>query len=49
MEARCYRGGAARTRLHASKLKTIDIVFSFILLGLLLLVFVVQPHLPPLL
>lgn len=46
MEARCYRGGTARTRLHASKLKAIDIVFSFILLGLLLLVFVVQPHLP---
>ncbi len=48
MEARCYRGGAKRTRLHTSKLKAIDILFSLVLVGLLLLVFAVQPHLPPL-
>ncbi|HHW93436.1 MAG TPA: energy-coupling factor transporter transmembrane protein EcfT [Clostridiaceae bacterium] len=48
MEARCYRGGTSRTRLHASKLSAIDIVFSFLLLGLLLLVFAVEPLLPPL-
>lgn len=48
MEARCYRGGAARTRLHTSKLTVLDILFAFILLGLLLLVFVAEPYLPPL-
>ncbi len=48
MEARCYRGGVARTRLHTLKLSVIDVIFSVILIILLLLVFVVEPYLPPL-
>ena len=48
MEARCYRGGAARTRLHTLKLSVIDVIFSVILIILLLLVIVVEPYLPPL-
>jgi energy-coupling factor transport system permease protein len=41
MEARCYRGGSGRTRLHEMKLKTRDIV-AFILEAAFLVLIILE-------
>ena len=46
MEARCYRGGAGRTRMTAMRLQGKDAAATVILL-LFLAVILVQPHILP--
>ncbi len=46
MEARCYRSGASRTRLHTAKLALRDYVFFILVVALVVVVFVVEPILP---
>lgn len=40
MEARCYRGGAGRTRMKQLKYKGVDLIAAFVLLSLLALIIV---------
>ena len=46
MDARCYRGGAGRTRMHQLKYRTIDLIAALIIVALFALVILANRYCP---